>query len=107
MTSAVREAFIILHEAPAPDTERCNRKLGLSPEACMVVATLIQWLIRYFCKKLMQLMTPEALTIHRMKIASTYIDNYLQYQGHFSLKKLISTSHNSARNNQHGVNNQM
>ena len=104
MTNAALEAFTMLHDAPAPNTEYRNHKLGLSPQACMVLATLIQWLIRYLCKKLMQIMTPEALTIHRMKIASTYIENYLQHQCHFSLKKLITTSHNASR---HGVNKQM
>ena len=93
--NAVFEAFSVLFEAPAPNDEHCNLKWGLSPDASMVVAVLTQWLIRYLSKRLMQVMTPEALTIHRMKISSTYIENYLNFQVHFSLKKLITVHSNA------------
>jgi len=39
--------------------------LGASDEACMVIAVIAQWLVRYMCKKLMQLMTPEAVILKR------------------------------------------
>lgn len=90
VVDAVSEAFCMLN---TPDSEQCSLKQGMSPYACMVVSILVQWLVRYLCKRLMQVMTPEALTIHRGKIASTYIHNYLQFQIHFSLKKLITTSY--------------
>lgn len=85
---AVSEAFRMLN---TPDSEQRSLRQGMSPHACMVVSILVQWFVRYLCKRLIQVMTPEALTIHRGKIASTYITNYLQFQVHFSLKTLIST----------------
>ena len=93
MIDAVFEAFKVLHEAPTPTSD--HFKWGTSPQACMVVAILIQWLIRYLCKRLMQIMTPEALTVHIKKIATSYIKNYLQFQHHFSLKKLITSQNDN------------
>ena len=85
---AVAEAMQKLHDAPPPQGN--NPNVGLSPEGCAMVAMAVQWLVRYLCKRLMQLMTPEALTIHRMGISSSYLVNYLRHQSHFSLKKLVS-----------------
>ena len=67
----------------------------LSSDVCMVIAVLQQWLVRYLCKKLMQLMTPEALILHRNKIPSSYLTHYLKHQSHFSLKQLISNQYNT------------
>ena len=39
--------------------------LGASNEACMVTAVITQWIVRFMCKKLMQLMTPEAAILKR------------------------------------------
>ena len=50
---------------------------------------LVQWLVRQFCKQLIQLMTPEALVLHEEQIPASYIKCYLSYQKHFSLKGLI------------------
>ena len=61
----------------------------LSPEGCLVVALFQQWLIRYLCKRLMQLMTSEAFILYRNVIPSSYLENYLSFQAHFSLKDLI------------------
>ena len=85
---AVAEAMQKLHNAPPPQGN--NPNVGLSPEGCAMVAMAVQWLVRHLCKRLMQLMTPEALIIHRMGISSSYLVNYLRYQSHFSLKTLIS-----------------
>ena len=41
------------------------KTLGASDEACMVTAVIAQWLVRYLCKKLMQLMIPEAAILKR------------------------------------------
>ena len=41
------------------------KTLGASDGACMVTAVVAQWLVRYLCKKLMQLMTPEAIVLNR------------------------------------------
>ena len=84
---AVNEAMQKLHQAPAPNGS--NLSVGVSPEACMIIAIAIQWLVLHLCKRLMQLMTPEALTIHRSKINSSYVINYFKFQSHFSLKVLL------------------
>ena len=77
-----------LHEAPSPQGGNVPN-VGLSLEGCMMVALGVQWLVRHLCKRLMQLMTPEALTVYRMKMDSSYLDNYLKHHSHFSLKVLI------------------
>ena len=84
---AVAEAMQKLNQAPAPQGN--DPSVGLSPEGCMMVAMAVQWLVRHLCKRLMQLMTPEALTIHRKNISSSYLVNYLRHHSHFSLKVLI------------------
>ena len=47
----------------------------------------------YLTKRIMQLMTPEALIEHRKKIPSSYLENYLTHQAHFSLNRLINKYH--------------
>ena len=85
----VADAMQKLHEAPSPQGGNVPN-VGLSLEGCMMVALGVQWLVRHLCKRLMQLMTPEALTVHRMKMNSSYLVNYLRHHSHFSLKVLIS-----------------
>ena len=58
-------------------------------QGCLVVQLLQQWLVRHLTKRMMQLMTSEAFTEHRSKIPSSYLENYLACQAHFSLKNLI------------------
>ena len=84
----VAEAMEKLHEAPSPQGGNVPN-VGLSPEGCMMVALGVQWLVRHLCKRLMQLMTPEALIVHRKKMDSSYLVNYLKHHSHFSLKELI------------------
>ena len=91
---AVVEAMQVLHTAPGSEGEV---EEGLSTEGGMVVSLLQQWLIRHLCKSLMELMTTEALTLHRKKIPASYIDNYLTYQQHFSLKEFISHHYQAAQ----------
>ena len=89
---AVAEAMRVLHTAPAPaaSERRLFTETELSTEGALVISLLQQWLIRHLCKNLMQLMTTEALTLNRRMIPASYIDHYLTYQQHFSLKELIS-----------------
>lgn len=68
---------------------------NLSPEGCLMIYLLRQWLVRYLCKKLMQLMTSEALILNRRKIPFSYLFNYLTCQNHFSLKDLIDRYYNA------------
>jgi hypothetical protein len=85
---AVSQALKVLHTAPDPHEEGVVM-IDVPPSACLVISLLQQWLIRHMIKELMKLMTSEAVTLHRKKIPTSYIDNYLTYQQHFSLKKLL------------------
>ena len=59
----------------------------------LVLSVLQQWLISYIYKRLMQLMTPEALVSNHAEIPSYYIMHYLNCQSHFSLKDLLQKFH--------------
>ena len=59
----------------------------------MVVALFQQWLVRYLCKRLMQLMTSEAFILNRNVLPSSYLENYISFQAHFSLQELILKYH--------------
>jgi len=69
----VAEALDLLYlEEEAPNVDNYDNEDGdhvqvptVSNEACVVIALLAQWLVRFMCKKLMQLMTPEALILKR------------------------------------------
>ena len=62
-------------------------------QGCLVVMLLQQWLVCHLTKRIMQLMTPEALTEHCTKIPTSYLKNYLIHQAHFSLNRLIIKYH--------------
>ena len=55
----------ILDYDTCDDHDSFVKTLGASDGACMVTAVVAQWLVRYMCKKLMQLMTPEAAILNR------------------------------------------
>ena len=94
---AIQEAMNILHSNIAPNKGvHCD----VSPEGCLVIAILQQWLVRYLCKRLMQLMTPEALILQRNKIPSSYFKNYLNFHTHFSLHKLVESFHKASDSTQ-------
>ena len=63
----------------------------ITPETHFLIVLLQQWLVMYLCKKLMQLMTPEALLTHHKKIPTHYISTYLVHQSHFNLRQLINS----------------
>ena len=86
---AVSEAFSLLFSAPGPGGDQ----LDLTPDACMVIAILQQMLIRLLTKRLMNLMTAEAVILNRKKIPYSYLGHYLSNQAHFSLKDTIKNYH--------------
>lgn len=85
--SAVMEAFDDLHH---PHPERDIHQ-DVSINALLVVSAVTQILVRSLCKRLMQLMTSDSMCLHHRKVPASYIQNYLNNQNHFSLKKLIET----------------
>ena len=69
LVSFVRDAVNHLHLAPVPKT--CKTDYGYSTvkditeESSVVVMVMVQWLVLYMSKRLLQLMTAEALTLSR------------------------------------------
>lgn len=61
----------------------------------LIIFVMTQWLIAYMCKRLMQLMTPEALVTNYKKIPNFYVKIYLKFQSHFSLTNLIKKYYSS------------
>lgn len=87
--TAVYEALEKLYDPSCFTQEEEISDVSLS--ASLVICVLQQWFIRYLCRSIMKLMTPEALIYHRMKIPSSYLEDYLVHQHHFNLKDLISS----------------
>lgn len=83
----INEALHVLHNSPDPSDG--NTSLEIHSSACVVIAVLMQWFVCYLCKRLMQVMTPEALAVHCRAIPNLYIRNYLKFQEHFNLKELV------------------
>ena len=69
LISYVHDAVNLLHLAPSP--EACKTEYGylplkeISDDSCVVVMVMVQWLVLYMSKRLLQLMTAEALTLSR------------------------------------------
>ncbi len=91
---AIPEAINVLHKAVAHDR---GEHLDVSPEGCLVIALLQQWLVRFLTKRLMQMMTSEALILHRNKIPFSYLKNYLNFHNHFSLLNLVESYHQAVQ----------
>ena len=87
VAAVINEALHVLHNSPDPSV--VNAPLEIHGSACIVIAVLMQWLVCYLCKRLMQLMTPEALAVHCQAIPNLYVRNYLKFQEHFNLKELV------------------
>ena len=66
-----------------------DEELNMPASTELVTELLQQWLVMYLCKRLLQLMTPEALVTSQKKLPNHYISHYLNRQSHFSLKDLI------------------
>jgi len=87
-----RAVYEALHKLYDPNCLAQEEDItGVSLGASVVICVLQQWFIRYLCRSVMKLMTPEALIYHRMKIPSSYLEDYLIHQHHFNLKDLISS----------------
>ena len=87
VAALIDEALHTLHHGPGPNNT--DRPFEIYTDALMIIAVLTQWIVNYLCKQLMQLMTPEALAVHCEKIPTVYLENYLKFQEHFSLKELV------------------
>ena len=90
---AISETLEVLnnHSCNGPNHE-------LSVGACLMISLILQWTVRYLCKALMQVMTPEAIVTFHKKIPSSYVLNYLEHQEHFSLERLIFCQNKALEN---------
>ena len=82
---AIVEAFDALHDPRA----EMNINQDVSINALLVISAVTQFLVRLLCKRLMQLMTSDALCVHHRSVPTSYIQTYLNHQNHFSLKSLV------------------
>lgn len=79
VVEVVNDAFRILYD---PHTEAL-------PDTYLIFSIISHWMSRYFCRRLMQVLTPEGLAVHFNQISSSLRKCYVEDQEHFSLKALI------------------
>lgn len=89
--AVVDEALHVLFHGPHPNN--MDALIAIYEDACLVISLMVQWLVSYLCKRLMQLLTPEAFIVHLSQIPKYYRESYLQLQEHFSLKNLVEKQH--------------
>lgn len=82
LNGAVGEALDAIHhfsgDAPMAD------------DSCLVIAVIVQWVVRYVTKHLMHLLTPEALILNAKQLPKSLMKAYFEFQEHFCLKELIN-----------------
>lgn len=98
ITSIVDEAFNCLYNGPSPN--QTGQSFEMYTDACVMIAVILQWLVMCLCKKLMQLVTPEALVIHNQELPRHYCQIYMKFQEHFDLKKLVHMQLKNMDNNE-------
>lgn len=64
------------------------------PETYLIITIIYHWLSRYYCKRLMQVLTPEGLAVHFKQIPASLRRCYVHHQSHFCLKRLIEMQQN-------------
>ena len=89
VVAAVDGGLHALCLGPASIDDTKKKEFIVYREDCFVIAVIAQWTVCYLCKRLMQLMTLEALTVKNMLIPRHYIQHYLKFQSHFGLKDII------------------
>ena len=82
LTGSIGEALDAIHSPTG------NVKM-MAEDSCLVIAVIVQWLVRYVTKRLMHLLTPEALIVNAQQIPRPFMKAYFEFQKHFSLKNLI------------------
>ena len=87
--AVVDEALHVLFHGPHPNNK--DALIAIYDDACLVIFIMVQWLVCYLCKRLLQLLTPEALIVHLNQIPKYYVQSYLQLQEHFRFVFLLKT----------------
>ena len=94
---AVGEALDVLHYQETDEIGYDDVHL----DACLVIAAIAQWLIRYVTKRLFQILTPEALLLHKHKLPTSLIKSYLDEAEHFSLQDLVLNHLKKIKSHEH------
>ena len=84
---AIIEAINTLHQVLGPSE---GKQYILTPDCCMVISIAQQLLVQILTKRMINLMTPEAIVLNHSKIPYFYLEHYLCSQAHFSLKEMIT-----------------
>ena len=83
----VKEAINHLHLAPHPKDAKTDSGYvlvkGVSNEACLIVMVTVQLLIMYMRKRLLQLVTAEALTLARRLVSYSLILTWIDLKSLF------------------------
>lgn len=105
----ITEALDLIYEGKGPpECDTCDddnggymddgfvKTLGATNGACLVTAVIAQWILRFMCNKLMQLMTPESAILNRKyAICITYVFMYhfdFQVYSYFILRNVFKLS---------------
>ena len=90
--NAVTETFNNIYSSFSPENMTSHGYLK-QPKSSLVLMLIQQLFVQILTKRLMQLMTTEAVILNRNKIPYSYLVSYLTYQAHFSLKDTITNSY--------------
>lgn len=94
---AVGEALDVLHYRETDEISYDDMHL----DACLVIAAIAQWVTRYVSKRLFQILTPEALLLHKDNLPTSLIKSYLDEAEHFSLKDLVLNHLKKMKSHEH------
>ena len=63
------------------------------------LVSVTQWIIHHVCSRLLQIATPEGIIMSRRFLPQYFLLQYLDRQGHFSLKELVARSFSASDRN--------
>ena len=86
LSGSIGEALDAIHSPTG------NVKI-MAEDSCLVIAVVVQWLVRYVTKRMMHLLTPEALIVNSQQIPRPLMKEYFEFQEHFNLKNLFMNHH--------------
>ena len=98
IVSIVDEAFHWLYNGPHPTDTKAT--MEMYTDACVVITFLLQWLVMHLSKRLMQLLSPEALVIHNQEIPRHYSKYYMKSQEHFHFQRMVRLQLDRLENNE-------
>ena len=73
--------------------------VGVHEDSCLVIAIIVQWLIRFVTRKCLQILTPESIVVNAKSLPQSLIKSYFCNQEHFNLKRLVTKSYENLDHN--------